>query len=79
MPRGEPSAFADETAADGAKYREAQGNTDGNGKSTHKFTLTRFRDIKLGTEPAYLVQGLIPREGLMPTCPSPSARSARNG
>jgi hypothetical protein len=39
--------------------------TDGNGKASHKFTLIRFRDIKLGTDPAYLVQGLIPREGLV--------------
>ena len=38
---------------------------DDNGKSAHKFTLTRFRDITLGTEPAYLVRGLIPREGLV--------------
>jgi hypothetical protein len=45
--------------------------TDGNGKSSHKFTLIRFRDIKLGTDPAYLVQGLIPREGLVVIWGSP--------
>jgi hypothetical protein len=28
------------------------------------FTLVRFRDIKLGKEPGYLIKGLIPREGL---------------
>src|SRR5260370_547257 len=30
-----------------------------------KFALVRFRDIKFSKEPNYLVQGLIPREGLI--------------
>ncbi len=45
-----------------------------------RFKLVRFDQIQLPTDPAYLVKGLIPREGLCvvwgpPKCGVPRARS----
>jgi hypothetical protein len=41
------------------------GEERSNGRAKHQFNLVRFGDIKLSTSAAYLVRGLIPREGLI--------------
>jgi len=45
--------------------RRAAGLANGAGDSHARFRLIRFNDIKLATSAYYLVQGLIPREGIV--------------
>jgi hypothetical protein len=44
---------------------DASEEAEKNGHAKHRFKLVRWRDIELGNAPRYLVQNLIPREGLI--------------
>jgi hypothetical protein len=60
--RPDPLAASDEAWT---KQRSQQRKPNGAVPwGTLSFALVRFRDIKLGKEPSYLIKGLIPREGL---------------
>jgi RecA-family ATPase len=50
--------FANDEAATGARGKP-------NGAANIRFKFTQFRDIKIGTAPAYVVDGMIPRLGVV--------------
>jgi hypothetical protein len=57
-------AEAEDDARD--EYRKANGSANGKAKGNElRFKLTRFKDIELKTDRAYLIKGIIPREGLV--------------
>jgi KaiC/GvpD/RAD55 family RecA-like ATPase len=45
--------------------QQANAKTNGGAPGERRFNLVRFKDIELGTTAVYLVNGLIPREGLV--------------
>jgi hypothetical protein len=59
------SEFIRRETEDAARGEATKPNGAAAGRHPPEFTLVRFRNIKLGKEPNYLVNGLIPREGLI--------------
>src|SRR4051794_39403793 len=45
-------------------FDEPEEKQNGNGRQPHRFIPVQFRDILMSTDPAYLIDGLLPRDGL---------------
>jgi hypothetical protein len=64
---GEARERMHQAEAEGVKHsREEKKKRSANGAAgAHRFNLVRFREVKLATTAAYLIKGIIPREGLI--------------